>query len=178
MNSDGLEFSHSFGFGLLDAEAIVLLAKDWKTVPAQQICTLRNYRANHRPTTIYPNSVDKWELDPTSCGWIKFLEHLHLVIDLDSEAKRGDVRVELQSPSGTRSTLLSRRHLDEERTGFQKFASWPMMSVHFWGEPVLDTYSSGKWTLTIHNNGDKPCTMNDWNLIFYGTAVQPIRTAK
>lgn len=43
-----------------------------------------------------------------------------------------------------------------------------MMSVHFWGEPV-----AGPWTLTVANAGDKPCVLNDWQLIFYGTESDP-----
>ena len=31
----GLEFNHLFGFGVLDAGAMVALAKEWKTVPAR-----------------------------------------------------------------------------------------------------------------------------------------------
>jgi hypothetical protein len=31
----GLEFNHLFGFGVLDAGAMVALAKQWKTVPAR-----------------------------------------------------------------------------------------------------------------------------------------------
>ena len=37
----GLSFSHSFGFGLMDAGAMVKLAKEWKTVPDQQTCAIK-----------------------------------------------------------------------------------------------------------------------------------------
>ncbi len=33
----GLEFNHLFGFGVLDAGAMVALAKQWKTVPARWV---------------------------------------------------------------------------------------------------------------------------------------------
>ena len=48
-----------------------------------------------------------------------------------------------------------------------------MMSVHFWGEPVLNPELGGDWTMIIGNNGDKPCVLNDWQLSFYGTAFDP-----
>lgn len=38
MNGVGLEFNHLFGFGVLDAGAMVALAKIWKTVPARYHC--------------------------------------------------------------------------------------------------------------------------------------------
>lgn len=38
MNGVGLEFNHLFGFGVLDAGAMVALAKLWKTVPPRYHC--------------------------------------------------------------------------------------------------------------------------------------------
>ena len=35
-NAAGLKFSHSVGFGAIDAEAMVTRAKHWINVPAQQ----------------------------------------------------------------------------------------------------------------------------------------------
>lgn len=38
MNGVGLEFNHLFGFGVLDAGAIVTLSKQWRTVPPRYHC--------------------------------------------------------------------------------------------------------------------------------------------
>lgn len=38
MNGVGLEFNHLFGFGVLDAGAIVALAKQWVNVPPRYHC--------------------------------------------------------------------------------------------------------------------------------------------
>ena len=38
MSGVGLEFNHLFGFGVLDAGAMVALAKQWKTVPPRYHC--------------------------------------------------------------------------------------------------------------------------------------------
>ncbi|KAE8737325.1 hypothetical protein FOCC_FOCC017213 [Frankliniella occidentalis] len=38
MNGVGLEFNHLFGFGVLDAGAMVALSKQWRTVPARYHC--------------------------------------------------------------------------------------------------------------------------------------------
>ena len=39
VNGVGREYSHRYGYGLMDAGAMVSLAKEWKTVPIQRICT-------------------------------------------------------------------------------------------------------------------------------------------
>jgi len=35
---NSLAVSHKFGYGLMDAAAMVSLAEQWTTVPAQRIC--------------------------------------------------------------------------------------------------------------------------------------------
>ena len=39
-NGVRLVFSHSYGFGAIDAEALVTRAQHWIPVPAQQMCTI------------------------------------------------------------------------------------------------------------------------------------------
>ena len=176
INSVGLEFSHSYGFGLMDAGAMVRLAKTWEPVPIQHICTTEPGQSGVNPNSqivVKPQTETRVSLDASNCDRVKFLEHLHLFIDLTSGAKRGDLSVTLISPAGTTSTLLAPRPFDEFRTGFSLFRNWPMMSVHFWGEPVLNPELGGDWTMIIGNNGDKPCVLNDWQLSFYGTAFDP-----
>ena len=38
MNGVGLEYNHLFGFGVMDAGAMVALAKRWQEVPARYHC--------------------------------------------------------------------------------------------------------------------------------------------
>ena len=38
VNGVGRKVSHKFGYGLLDALALVNLARTWKTVPPQHMC--------------------------------------------------------------------------------------------------------------------------------------------
>ena len=40
INGAGHHVSHEFGFGVLDAEAIVTRAQHWITVPEQQYCVI------------------------------------------------------------------------------------------------------------------------------------------
>ena len=40
LNGGGLYFSHRFGFGAIDAEALVLRARHWSPVPEQTQATI------------------------------------------------------------------------------------------------------------------------------------------
>ena len=45
-NGAGLNVSHQFGFGALDAEALVTRARQWITVPDQQVDTVTPNQTN------------------------------------------------------------------------------------------------------------------------------------
>ena len=81
---------------------------------------------------------------------VRHLEHVVLLASL-AHKFRGDMRIVLESPNGTRSELLPTRQLDTrlERDPtsshpwagrspdghlLRGFDNWPFMSVQFWGE--------------------------------------------
>ena len=43
MNGVGLEFNHLFGFGVLDAGAMVALAKQWRSVLKLEFCAKASF---------------------------------------------------------------------------------------------------------------------------------------
>lgn len=71
---------------------------------------------------------------------VRFLEHVQLVVDM-THSRRGDVTIDLTSPSGLTTRLLSERPADQSTGGFVR---WPFMSMQNWGEDP-----SGTWTVTI-----------------------------
>ena len=65
------------------------------------------------------------------------------------------------------------RSKDTTATGLEEFSNWPMMSLHFWDEPVVSQTLGSMWTLTVKNSGSSPCTLNELGLTFYGTSSDP-----
>nr|XP_024214340.1 furin-like protease 1 isoform X2 [Halyomorpha halys] len=161
VNGVGRNVSHSFGYGLMDAAAMVKLARNWPTVPEQHKCEVL---APHTDKVIPAKSYVTLELHVKECAGVNYLEHVQAKITLMSQ-RRGDLEIQLTSPAGTRTTLLARRPHDVSRSGFR---SWPFMSVHTWGENPL-----GIWKLEIHNEARFLAKLSDWNLIFYGTETAP-----
>ncbi|XP_075144791.1 furin-like protease 1 isoform X1 [Haematobia irritans] len=158
-NGIGRRVSHSFGYGLMDASAMVKLARRWKTVPEQQRCEIN---APHVDKVIPPKSHITLQLSVKNCLNINFLEHVQAKITLTSQ-RRGDIQLNLISPAGTKVTLLTPRVHDTSHSGFNQ---WPFMSVHTWGESP-----HGNWQLEIHNEGRYMghALLREWSLIFYGT---------
>ncbi|XP_041645268.1 furin (paired basic amino acid cleaving enzyme) a [Cheilinus undulatus] len=160
-NGVGRKVSHSYGYGLLDARAIVSLAKVWTSVGPQRKCVIsmvcdpRNIGVH-----LYINkSVD-------ACfgtdSHVTSLEHVQARLTL-SYNRRGNLAIHLISPAGTRSTLLHPRPHDYSSEGFN---DWAFMTTHSW-----DENPTGAWALEIENvagTGDYG-TLTQFILVLYGT---------
>uniref|UniRef100_A0A0N5AIG8 P/Homo B domain-containing protein n=1 Tax=Syphacia muris TaxID=451379 RepID=A0A0N5AIG8_9BILA len=164
-NGVGRNVSHSFGYGLMDAGAMVKLAANWTTVPEQRRCIFE-YPAKYK-TVPHGNRL-QLQLYSDGCATkphekVVYLEHVQAIINL-SAPKRGDIQIYLISPSGTRSTLLAKRARDNSRSGFR---DWAFMTTHNWGEIAV-----GLWTLEIDNDGWDDATLITWELVLWGTVVE------
>ena len=102
MNGVGLEFNHLFGYGVLDAGAMVALASIWKTVPPRFHCEAGSVTTQ---APIPSNGSVKLNIDTSACAGtdtaVNYVEHVQAVITLNS-TRRGDVTLFLTSPMGTR----------------------------------------------------------------------------
>ena len=107
---------------------------------------------------------------------VLYLEHVQVHATV-RYSKRGDLKLTLFSPSGTRSVLLPPRPQDFNSNGFHK---WPFLSVQQWGEDPR-----GTWVLMVESITNNPQatgqflgpleksligTFHDWTLLLYGTA--------
>ncbi|XP_070212344.1 furin-like protease kpc-1 isoform X2 [Littorina saxatilis] len=166
-NGVGKRVSHSFGFGLMDATAMVKLARNWTKVPDQHICEIRSLDHNRivpmNGKIIVPLNTDGCE---GTVNHVKYLEHVQARITMTS-SRRGEIQINLTSPSLTRSTLLAKRTRDTSREGFN---NWAFMTTHNWGEPA-----KGTWVLEIENgvSSFRPVRLRDWVLVLYGTDSPP-----
>ncbi|XP_025986584.1 neuroendocrine convertase 1 [Solenopsis invicta] len=170
-NAAGFWFNSRFGFGLMNAYALVTASYNWTTVPEKTICKVDNvYIADNR--LIYGNSKKlQFDVDNfcrTSESEIIFLEHVEVEANLEY-SRRGALQMRLTAPSGTTVHILSPRKLDKSDSGFTK---WKFMSVATWGEDPR-----GTWILDIidkigpkWNNG----TIGVFTLILHGTAQIPV----
>uniref|UniRef100_A0A6I8NZU5 Proprotein convertase subtilisin/kexin type 5 n=1 Tax=Ornithorhynchus anatinus TaxID=9258 RepID=A0A6I8NZU5_ORNAN len=171
-NAAGLKVSHLYGFGLMDAEAMVIEAEKWTTVPQQHVCVESTDR---QIKTIRPNSAVRSIYKASGCSeksnhHVNYLEHVVVRITI-THPRRGDLAIYLTSPSGTKSQLLANRLFDHSMEGFK---NWEFMTVHCWGERA-----AGDWVLEIYDtpsqlrNFKTPGKLKEWSLVLYGTSLQP-----
>ncbi|NXF00991.1 FURIN protein, partial [Smithornis capensis] len=162
-NGVGRKVSHSYGYGLLDAGAMVSLAKNWTTVGPQRKCVIDILA---EPRDIGKRLEVRRKVDAClgKANYISRLEHAQARLTL-SYNRRGDLAIYLVSPMGTRSTLLAARPHDFSADGF---SDWAFMTTHSWDEDP-----SGEWVLEIENTSDANNygTLTKFTLVLYGTAT-------
>ncbi|XP_076443592.1 uncharacterized protein LOC143282043 isoform X2 [Babylonia areolata] len=163
INGAGKKVSHSFGFGLMDASAMVAVARNWTTVPEQHICEIRSQDQNRlvpmNGKLIVPLYTDGCE---GSVNEVRYVEHVQARLTMTS-SRRGEIQVSLTSPSQTRSVLLAKRKHDVSREGFN---NWAFMTTHNWGEAAR-----GEWKLEIENGASSE--LKEWTLVVMGTKHHP-----
>ncbi|CAF0819284.1 unnamed protein product [Didymodactylos carnosus] len=168
-NGAGFKANSRFGFGLLNAAALVQAAKDWVTVPKQSICEIEPIKFERQK--ISPERPLEIDFPVTGCegenNVVRFLEHVQLYVTLTYN-RRGALKINITSPHGTETTLLAEREQDSSSEGFK---NWAFMSVHNWGENP-----KGVWKIEIidatgnkNNHGE----LQDFRLVLHGTADIP-----
>jgi furin len=164
INGIGRKVSHHFGFGLMDAAAMVELAYNWTRLPEQHRCEVISQVP---PRNLGPNSVAEFTISTDGCkksaDAVTSLEHVQVMVTLGA-MRRGEVQIILTSPSGTQSVVLARRIADTSNEGL---SNWMLMTTHCWGERPF-----GTWTLSVQTGGTAG-QLTRWSLILFGTAVVP-----
>uniref|UniRef100_A0A3Q3WM28 Neuroendocrine convertase 2 n=1 Tax=Mola mola TaxID=94237 RepID=A0A3Q3WM28_MOLML len=167
-NGVGLEFNHLFGYGVLDAGGMVKMAKEWKTVPERFHCVAGSIQETHK---IQSGSKLVLAITTEACqgqdNFVRYLEHVQAVVTVNA-SRRGDLNINMTSPMGTKSILLSRRPRDDDsKVGFDK---WPFMTTHTWGEDPR-----GTWVLEVGFQSEEPQhgVLKEWTLMLHGTQSAP-----
>lgn len=128
----GRMFNHKFGYGSLDAYALVEAAKTFQSLGPQ--------------TSFHPEAIPIGRKIPQNAKGIVSvlkvtqedllaeevrlgtLEHITVTVNIEHE-RRGDVEVILTSPNNVESRLGVRRRYDAATTGFP---NWTFMTVKHW----------------------------------------------
>ena len=165
-------YHHSYGFGVVDAGAAVLLARNWRYLP--------EYRSEHisAPTLssalTFPDDGSTVTADLDVDPEIDFIEYVEAHLVLDAPWFR-DLEVELESPSGT----VSRLSVPVGDVRGARYAGYDCKqasecgisgSFRFGTSVHLGEDPAGTWTLRLADrrpNGGTN-TLESWSLRFFG----------
>ncbi|KAF9564566.1 pheromone processing endoprotease [Mortierella alpina] len=161
----GRLFNHKFGYGSLDAFALVEAAKTFQRLGPQTYMDPPVVTVDRKipPGGKGISSTLSVSISDLVNNGVEFgtLEHITVTVNIEHE-RRGDVEVILRSPKNVESKLGVRRRFDTATTGF---VDWTFMTVKHWEEDPI-----GDWTLTIRDQGNPDFTGKfvDWRIKFWG----------
>ena len=179
-DSGNYEFNHEYGFGVVDAQAAVDLAKTWTNVPALRETSARSGNINlsipdatipdPNMNIIVPGGTKTSEI--TLDGHVEFIEYIQVDAHFNHTSFR-DLDVELVAPSGNVSKLVP--YFDREGLGL----GVPVFSLtdtfRFGSAKHLGEDAEGTWTLRVtdHLEADSG-TLRSWSVTAYGHAIKPL----
>lgn len=141
LTSTGRPFSNKYGFGKLDALALVTAAQDWQLVKPQawieaphiqlQDGTMDSEGKFSGGAHIGKDGVESTIVITEEMAQENNFDAIeHVTVRLwASHSRRGQIEVSLTSPNGIRSVLAERRKSDSDKDGFP---GWRFMSVKHW----------------------------------------------
>jgi len=137
-NGAGIAFNQNYGFGLMDASALVAEAANWGGVSALATATSGTVNVN---AAIPDNNATGLTRTFSLTGTGK-LEEMTLRL-VATHPYRGDLQATITSPSGTTSRLFARSGNDDGVN-----LDWTFATHAFWGESV-----AGTWTIRLSDLG-------------------------
>jgi len=166
VNGAGRNVSHKYGFGALDASAAVTMAQTWTNLAPEVSETSGTIAINQTiPDKPGGNGTPTPLTSSVTLNSLTHIEKVEVVFDA-THAHRGDLRVELTSPDGTKS-VLAEKHNDNNAD----YDQWVFTSTHHW-----DEIAKGTWTLTVTDQTTGSTgTLNSWKLNVYGTALTNVQ---
>ena len=166
-NGVGLKVSHLYGFGIIDATALVNRARNWLTVSPRLNCTIDLAKTIATESTSVPSAPLKVMGKFSSDCAVSYIEHAQAIVTLKMVAgQRKDVSITLTSPQGTKSILLPYRRSDRHTDGIH---NWPFMTLLTWGESPQE----GEWSLVVSTQNGAKAELSRLELVVHGTHETP-----
>lgn len=177
VNSAGFEFSNDYGFGLVNAPKFIEVAEN---IAYETIRTSKTVDAN------LSGNKDAWTSSDAAVAvagvdsFAQPIESVEVTFTIDNINYFEDAQVALVSPSGTRSVLLDKASLSDnkEDNAYETVynlvvnekgttaLTWTYISNAFWG-----VTEAGDWTVEFVNKGTGTAIVSDVSLKFNTGAV-------
>ncbi|KAK4939913.1 pheromone processing endoprotease [Elasticomyces elasticus] len=162
----GKKFSHTYGYGKVDAYRFVEAAKSFQSVKAQAWYHSPWLSVQHKIPEGDQGLAASFTItqEMLTDANLERLEHVTVTMNVE-HGRRGDLSADLISPSGVVSHIATTRRVDNDANGYD---DWTFMSVAHWGESGI-----GKWTVIVKdiNENEFNGTFIDWRLNLWGESI-------
>jgi subtilisin-like proprotein convertase family protein len=160
-NGGGMHFSNDLGFGVVDANVAVNLARAWTEQSTSANLDVVTVTHGGAVTVGRNGTVSSTAADTVALR----IQHVEVTIN-DSYLPVAWSRIVLIAPDGTQSVLVNQTGLASgaDLTGGLDVSGSVITSNAFWGDAA-----AGTWTLQVQDSGGKSVgTISNWSLTFIG----------
>lgn len=160
-NAAGFKFHNWYGFGRLNAEAAIALAKSYSSTLGAAYDT--NWNASHKKTGLslsIPDYSSVGVTDTITMSTAMKIESVQLRVKI-THANIGQLALELTSPSGTKSIVVN---MNNSLDLISNYNNETLLTNAFYQESAV-----GTWTLkVIDGRTGTTGTLTEWSLNFVG----------
>jgi len=159
-NNAGFHFHNWYGFGLVDANAAVTMAKTYPAGAFGALADTGVLSSGALAQVIPDNSITGTSSTINVATGMTFTEAVQISVTA-THTFTGDLAIELTSPKGTRSVLKTG---DDGFANSQNLSGMVLVSNAFYGEDP-----TGSWTLKVVDVAAQDTgTLTNWTLRIYG----------
>ena len=160
-NSAGFHFNDKYGAGLINAGTAIALATDWNDLGPVVAHEMNSPGGVAIPDNSAAGAVKTFTFTAAQDARV---EQITLSVNI-THNRRGQLQIELTSPSGTQCKL-ARPRPNDSGSGLV----WTFTTPQFWGET-----SQGGWTLRVKDTvSGISGTLNSADLTLYGTGTSGV----
>ena len=146
VNGAGYNINHKYGFGTIDANNAVTVAKTWTKITADYKSEASTTAATS--TAIPDNTAGGASTTVTFSGTITKTEYVEVTFNT-THTNFGHLTVELTSPSGTKSTLTELHQCISSGSASYTNCSGSPSTMRFGSARHLGENPSGTWTMKV-----------------------------
>jgi kexin len=139
----GRWYSHIFGFGLIDAKALLIAARDFQALGPQRVLQF-DVGAESVPSTEIPDYPNVMKIHMGECETIFELEEVVVTLTMQGEHP-SEVSISLESGAGTLAPIIIGINFQTPIVG--AYTSYPFSIETFRGET-----SKGIWSLFLRDD--------------------------
>jgi subtilisin-like proprotein convertase family protein len=163
-NAAGVTHSNFYGFGIVNAKMAVDTALTWRLWTPEYQAVGESAEENQPIDNNGKTYVSKLEISSDYKGFTA--ESVVVLLNLQ-HYNRGDLKLTLVSPGGTKSVLLPGRR--PENTQLKGDERWKLMTLRNWGEDPTGTWKLEITDLTTDNTVATGANeLRQWKLVVYG----------
>ncbi|VAW47194.1 hypothetical protein MNBD_GAMMA03-1519 [hydrothermal vent metagenome] len=161
-NGGGLNVNHNYGFGVVNAEAAVLLAKSWTNLGEEKIISTPVKQVNKEIGD--NNNIPVTSTLNVASSGISNIEFIEIQFSADDHDYSGDLEITLINLTTGTSSRLAETH------GCKNDSCLPYRNWRFGSTRHLGESADGDWQLVVKDQlAEDKGTFQSWKLTFYGT---------